>query len=245
MGKHFIAYLPCEVAANTGLHAGLAWNTADGSGQTEFQNRYTRVVRFWADRLGSLLDGWWFDGCYTWPVFHQKYMDWPLWYAAARSGNSQAVLTWNDGSFCVGTTVPVRPEHDYLSGEVEMLVNGRIRLGRDLGVPCTLLPDSRFIPGTTCQWHALVPIDCFWGHGSPAPTWLPGNPYKEIPRGVKSAAMEAPLYSDEELLGFLNNCACADAAVTLNAGIYQEGHLGSQTVEQLVRVSTALSDLRH
>jgi hypothetical protein len=235
IGKRFIAYLPCEIAANTTLHAGLGWSTMEGTSQAEFQQRYARVVGAWAERLGSLLDGWWFDGCYTWPAFHNRHMDWPVWYAAARAGNSEAALAFNDGNFCVGNVLPVAPEHDYLSGEAEMLVDGCVRLGRSENWAPGHLPDGRFVPGTYSQWHCLLPVDCFWGHGNPGPEWLSSHPYGPVPASGTSYPMEAPIYGDAELHGFMHRCLAVGGAVTLNAGIYQEGYLGPDTVAQLRR----------
>ncbi len=245
-GRRFIAYLPCEVYGNHSLQAGFAWRNEEGTGQAEFQRRYTRMVREWALRFGKLLDGWWFDGCYTWPYFHSSKMEWPLWFEAARAGNPEAVLTFNDGSFCVGNLAPVIPEHDYLSGEAEMLVDAwrtsspSIRLGREESPVRTHLPDGRFIPGTRCQWHVLLPIDCFWMHGNPPPAWLPGHPYQPANLSARSAPMEPPLYSDAELGGFLRNCLAVGGAVTFNVGIFEEGHLGSETIAQISRIGKGL-----
>jgi hypothetical protein len=225
------------------MHAGTAWERTEGSGQTEFQDRYTSIVRAWAERFGPLLDGWWFDGCYTWPAFHHKHMIWDLWYAAARAGNPDAALTFNDGSFCVGNTQPVRPEHDYLSGETEMLVEGKARLGREEAVQVHM-PAGRFAAGTACQWHSLLPVDCFWMHGAEAPTWLPGNPYRALPKGTRSAPMEPPLYSDAELGGYLSACLDVGGAVTFNVGIYREGYLGRETRGQITRIGKNYSSAR-
>ena len=183
----------------------LVGTTPKGTSQWVFQHRYLQAVREWSVRFGKLLDGWWFDGCYTWPVFHNRFMDWPNWFAAMRAGNPEAVVAYNDGSFCVGSTRPVISEHDYLSGEAEMLIGGRIRLGRDEACQ-TYLPEQRFVPETRCQWHCLLPIDCFWMHGSPPPAWVPGHPYASVDPSVEAAPMEAPLYSDAELGGFLADC---------------------------------------
>jgi len=111
-------YLPCEVAGNPALQHGFGWNTQDGTDQAEFQQRYLRLVCEWAERYGRLLDGWWFDGCYTWPVFHNRHMRWNDWFAAARAGNSNAAVTFNDGCFCVGNLQPIIPEHDWVSSAV-------------------------------------------------------------------------------------------------------------------------------
>ncbi len=217
LGKRFIAYLPAEVNAPEDLHEPFGWDPAD---QTTFQQRYTDFIREYSLRCGELCSGWWFDGCYTWPAFHSSLYDWPLWCGAARAGNPGSALAFNDGSFCVGITKPLTDEQDYLSGEVELLVGGKIRLGRDENSPL-ILPTRRFAEGTKCQWHALVPIDCFWGHGTPGP-------------------MEPPKYTDDDLFVLLDACRQTDAVATLNVGIYQEGHLGDATVAQLARLRKRL-----
>ena len=240
LGKRFIAYLPCEVAANTSLHAAFNWSRQEGTDQANFQRAYSEAVAAWAQRFGTLLDGWWFDGCYTWPIFHSRGMDWPLWFAAARAGNPAAALAFNDGSFCVGNLQPVVPELDYLSGEIESLIDGRIRLGRE-AQPTLHLPQFRFVPGTRCQWHGLLPVDCFWMHGAQAPDFLSDHRYRTVPAGALSAPMEPPVYSDDELYRFMSASLGAGGALTLNVGLYQEGWMGQETVAQLARISRRLS----
>lgn len=213
-GKRFIAYLPAEVDAPEVLHEPFAWNPAD---QSEFQRRYCAFIREYAQRFGKLLNGWWFDGCYTWPVFPNSARHWPLWTAAARAGNPAAALAFNDGSLCCGNDQPIAPDQDYLSGETEVLRDGKLQLGRQADAPL-YLPTSRFCEGTRCQWHSLVPIDAFWAHGKPGP-------------------MEPPRYTDQDLDAFLHNCLSVGGAVTLNVGIYQEGGLGTETLVQLQRIT--------
>jgi hypothetical protein len=255
LGKRFIAYLPCEVAGNKSMHQGFAWNTTEGTDQAEFQRRYLLAVREWSERLGQLMDGWWFDGCYEWPIFDLKYMDWPAWFAATRAGNPNRAVAFNDGSLCNGLTQPLNPEQDYISGETEALVNGRILLGRPdtpmlrkygihspyswQSVP-TFLPDQRFVPGTHSQFHSLLPVDSFWGHGNIYADWLPEGLYHFMDAKLTAGPMEPPIYSDDELTGFLSNCLKVGGAVTLNVGIYLEGYLGQETVRQLARISRRL-----
>ncbi len=215
--KRFIGYLPAEVKAPEDLHKGFAWNPAD---QLEFEKRYTAFIAEYSKRLGKLLSGWWFDGCYTWPDFHNDKRHWPLWSEAAKAGNPDALVAYNDGSLCCGITKPLTPLQDYLAGEIELLRDGKLRLGRDGDSPL-YVPDACYLPGTECLWHGLVPIDCFWGHGTAGP-------------------MEPPKYTDECLQGFVRNCTKVGGAVTLNVGIYQEGHLADATVAQLKRLGAAL-----
>ena len=218
LGKRFVGYLPAEVNGQSeAIHRAFAWDPAD---QSEFQRRYCAFVRDYAVKFGALLHGWWFDGCYTWPVFPNSLYDWPAWCAAARAGNPEAVLAFNDGSFCIGITEPLTPLQDYLSGETEVLREGQIRLGRDENAPL-YLPEARFVPGTECQWHSLLFIDAFWGHAQPGP-------------------MEPLLYSDDELFSFVRSCRSVGGAVTLNVGIYQEGHIGRDAEAQLQRLAARL-----
>lgn len=217
-GKRFIAYLPSEVNAQSdAIHAGFAWNPKD---QREFQQRYTRFIRAYSERFGKLCDGWWFDGCYTWDVFHNSLYDWPLWFSASRAGNPDCAVAFNDGCFCVGKTTPVTPLQDYLSGEAVRLHRGRILFG-DRGER-TFMPSSQYATGTESQWHVLTSTDCFWGHNEPGP-------------------MEPPRYTDDELAGFVRACRSVKGAVTLNVGIYQEGHLSDVTVAQLRRIAAAVA----
>ena len=235
--KRFIAYLPSEVHFQPEeIQRAFVWDPSD---QRVFQQRYTRFIQEWSERLGELLDGWWFDGCYEWEPFPNQTYDWPLWCAASRAGNPTAAVAFNDGSFFLRKTRPVTPYQDYLSGEVGAIQQGGIRLGRgdnsveeenearnageEPGKPALYYPEAAFVPGTHCQWHAQVPIDeRQWVHSHTGP-------------------MAAPRYSDSELLAFLERCKAAGGAVTLNVGIYREGHLGAETVAQLERVSSLLS----
>jgi len=220
MGKRFVAYLPAEIEAQSAaMHKAFGWSPSDPT-QAVFQQRYREFIRAYALKFGPLLSGWWFDGCYTWDVFPNQYLDWTALAQAARAGNPDAALAFNDGSFCIGITQPLTDEQDYLSGEVEVLRDGKLRLGRGDDAPL-YLPESRFVEGTRCQWHALTFIDAFWVHAKPGP-------------------MEPPLYDDDTLFSFVRSCKAVGGAVTLNAGIYQEGHISEATLAQLKRCSQSL-----
>ena len=227
LGKRFIPYLPSEVAAQAdAVRNGFAWDPAD---QSQFQRRYTDFIRDYSLRLGTGLDAWWFDGCYDWDLFNNRTYDWPLWVGASRAGNPDAAVAFNDGSFYLRKQEPVTPYQDYLSGEIGWLENGRIRLGRETereGPGTQVLPTGRFVPGTHCQWHGQLPIDCFWLYGGDGP-------------------MDPPRYSDAELNSFVKSCLAVGGAVTLNVGIYREGRLAEKTVAQLARLSRDWNDARY
>ena len=85
LDKRFIAYMPVEVAGQSPeIHKAFAWNPGD---QTEFLNRYLQFVSDYSRNLGTLADGWWFDGAYD--HIHEGKWDWARWNAAARTGQPQ------------------------------------------------------------------------------------------------------------------------------------------------------------
>lgn len=232
-GKRFIAYLPCEVSANTSLHKPLGWITAPGTNQAEFQNRYLEVIREWACRYGNSLDGWWFDGCYPWEVFHNSRLFGPEWVTAARAGNPKALLTFNDGCFVSGHTQPPNEFCDYLSGEACYLLPGGIKFGRQ---PAPYFPMRRQISDLPCQWHLLVPLDAFWMLGGKT-DWLDADsPFAPVPDPERPAPMPEPVYPDDLLFDLVGRLIDMGGAVTLNAGIYADGRLGAATCDQLARL---------
>jgi hypothetical protein len=241
-GKKFIAYLPCEVEGNPTMHEGFSWNTQPGTDQAKFQEKYLRAVHEWAVRFGQNLDGWWFDGCYTWDAFHNKYMKWEKWYEASRAGNKNAIITFNDGSFCVGITKPIVASLDYLSGETVVLINGKIRLGgrRNEDQTRLFMPEQAYVEGTQCLYHALVPIDACWAHSNPWGKWMNVPFIPVIPK--QQDEMEPPVYADNDLFKFISDFTKVGGAVTLNVGIFQEGRLGKETIKQLEKLKESLKN---
>jgi hypothetical protein len=61
--------------------------------------------------------------------------------------------------------------------------------------------------------------------------WVHHRPDTEIPK---------PLYSDEEIASFLRTCRSKQAPMTFNVGIYQDGALAPDSVEQLHRIKKLL-----
>lgn len=237
-GKRFIAYLPCEIKANETLQEGFGWNTQAGTDQAKFQENYLKVVREWSERFGEYLDGWWFDGCYyNREPFVNKHMKWDQWYKAACAGNENAVVTFNDGSFLSGYTRPIKPEHDYTSGEALVLINSKIRIDSKDN-EALFMPEQAYVDGINCLYHVLLPIDGYWMHSRKKfPDWA-NVPFDFDPS--KSKGMPDPIYSNDELRKFVKEFTKVGGAVTLNVNITQEGYLGSNTVKQLQKLRETL-----
>jgi hypothetical protein len=53
--------------------------------------------------------------------------------------------------------------------------------------------------------------------------------------------MDPPRYPDANLFSFVRHCLRVGGGVTLNVGIYQEGHMPEATLQQLARMTAHLA----
>jgi hypothetical protein len=229
LNKKFIVYLPAETwSQSPEIHKAFAWNPAD---QTEFLTRYQKFVREYSLNFGKLAHGWWFDGCYD--DIHKGKWDWSEWLTAARAGNPDSIVAFNDGAFCVGREKPVTPLQDYHAGEVHLLEDGKIRFdfldaktavamagklrtpGKE---PQFYMPAGQFVDGV--QWQALVPLDSTFNGGVP----------EEFCR-----------YNPEEMIKFTLACKAVRGAVTFNAPIELNGHIPDPTFAKLKKLGETIS----
>ena len=260
LGKRMIAYLATDIISEPdgtykerfkeGLFGTL------GVTSDEFYRQNTEVIREYAVRWGQDLDGWWFDGASAHPAYQdvlKGYME------AARAGNPGAAVAFNNGSLCLGLSLPVVPGQDYLAGETEFLLTGKIRYGRGTDV-LTLVPASGGAPAAfgrtvtdmtgfvetfpllqpppNCIWHALIPIDCMWGRGIPFNTDWQNPPFPWVP--PEPGKMEKPLYTVDDLEGIVRDFKDVGGGATFNVGIFPEGSLGPDTVDQLTELAGRL-----
>jgi hypothetical protein len=108
-----------------------------------FARKWAGVTREWSTRYGDKVSGWWFDGCYEWVHFTEDIAR--IYADAAKSGNPQAIVTFNPGISLVRHT---RAE-DYTAGE--------------LNEPFDVLPATRWVSVDHAQWHALTYLGSTWG----------------------------------------------------------------------------------
>jgi hypothetical protein len=120
----------------------------------EFQLKWEAVIREWSLRWGDSVAGWWFDGCY-WPNItyrHEERPNFKTFAAAARAGNSEAVVAFNPG--VVDRVLSITPFEDYTAGEINHLDRLMIRRQRDGRI------DGARI-------HVLSYLGQTWGKGQP------------------------------------------------------------------------------
>jgi hypothetical protein len=74
------------------------------------------------------------------------------------------------------------------------------------------------------QWHSLIWIDCFWFHTDP------------------NRKIDAPRFYDNELHDYLYTCHQNGGGVTINIGIYRDGSLAEDSLEQVRRMGQLMKD---
>ena len=158
-GVRFIGYLFTEFDAAGNISDDFAdamdWNH-DLYDKSRFMELFYRQLEEWSIRFGSLLSGWWFDGCYK--SVEKSFIKRQGWdnsrfdpqrlAAAARIGNPGALIAMCPGANSFRCVFP--EIEDYLAGESNNL---------------EVLPTAPLLFGL--QWHTLIWIDCFWAHEQP------------------------------------------------------------------------------
>jgi hypothetical protein len=116
-----------------------------------------------------------------------------------------------------------------------VIIDGKLRLGLKKEGYNLYLPETAYVEGTNCLNHTLLAIDAYWVHGNKNfPDWA-NFPFKAIHSSTPDG-MEPPVYSDKQLQQFVKNYTRIGGAVTLNVGIFQEGHIGKLTLTQLMKL---------
>lgn len=110
--------------------------------------RWGEVAQEWSDRYGSLVSGWWVDGCYPKSGFTNEFGKTFIKYL--KHGNPTSIVALNSGL----NYDKVSDTQDFLAGEERKI----------LGTKCT----SQFKKGA--QWHELSFLGKDWGTGKPSCT---------------------------------------------------------------------------
>jgi len=143
-GIRLMLYLPCQ-APSQDIRAQKAFGLPQGSKDQPidlaFAKQWAKVIREWSVRYGDKVSGWWFDGGYREIHFNEDIAS--TYAAAVRSGNKNAIVTFNPGVKLIRYT----HAENYTAGE--------------LNNPFGIVPASRWVNGS--QWHALTFLGSNWG----------------------------------------------------------------------------------
>lgn len=172
-GIRFIAYIPTEMDfQKEDMQKAFAWH--DSADKEKFMATWMKVIKYYAEKLGSKLSGWWYDGNYnSWEKSFANTKDWSnarfdreKWFAVSKAGNPDAVI-----AMCTGANLMqyVFEEEEYLPGEANEIVH----------YPWDYASRDK-------QWHVLTWLDCFWGLGAgammPEPRFLNKELYEYVKR---------------------------------------------------------------
>ena len=210
-GLHLIVYFQTEIDHESqAMRDALGWDLHP-SDKSVFMDRWIKVLRTYALQWGEYVDGWWFDSCYD--------SDAKTFLRTCGSG-------WDNSRF----------DHDTWFnaarvGNPNAIISMNSGVQHEKHIP--VYADEDYLGGESndlsvrpadgplqdgIQWHGLVWIDCFWGHFE------------------KPGTIESPRFTDEQLRDYLQTCWQHQGGVTFNVGIYQDGTLAPQTVEQIKRI---------
>ena len=169
------------------------------------------ILKYAARRYGDLLDGWWFDSCYSMDArgpensvttdFGTWQFPWEELAAAAKCGNRRRVLSFNSG---IAQSFNYTEHQDYYAGET-LILNDESAFRE---TPAGLQPHF---------WGCID--NRFWLHNQP------------------DTPFASPLYTDDELRKFIYTHTHAGATVTINLEIDQNGIMNPESLAQLTRIN--------
>jgi len=152
-GIRLMVYLPSGApGGDKAADVALEWRNGPFRNR-EFQEKWEQIIRAWATRWGTKIDGWWFDGCY-WPniMYRGEAPNFASFAAAARAGNPNAVVAFNPG--VIHRLISITPYEDYIGGEIDDPEKIQIRRAADGKVD-------------GAQVQVLTHLGEQWGKGAP------------------------------------------------------------------------------
>ena len=204
-GIRMIAYIPSEADVQPAeTRRFWEWDLHPRD-KSRFQQKFMEFIRAYSVAHGDLIDGWWFDGCYD--AIEKSFL---------------RTRSWHNGRF------------DYPAWQAAVRAgNPRsvIAMCRGANDPGYVFREQDYLAGECndldvlkcggplvdgMQWHALLWIDCFWMHcEGPGP-------------------IQAPRFSLDDLYEFVHTSHRNGGGVTLNIGIYEDGSLAEESLQQLI-----------
>jgi len=149
-----MVYLPSGAPGqDSAADTALDWQNGPHPNKN-FQRKWEQVIRYWSERWGKKVSGWWFDGCYF-PNSMYRSAEPPnfaSFAAAARAGNPDAALSFNPG--VVYRMLSITPYEDFIAGEIDKPELVTIRRQEDGKVDGARL-------------HMLSYLGETWGRGNP------------------------------------------------------------------------------
>jgi hypothetical protein len=196
-----------------------AWERAIGYHDPEksfLVKNICTIVNWLGERYGPLIQGWWFDSCYSLDPrgphnsvttdMRGFQFPWEQLTIAAKAGYRNRLVTYNAG---IGQTYLYTEHQDYWAGELSNLTSPPVARYLDNGL----------------QWHGWTCLD--------DRRWV----YRD-----NSRKPDPPIYSDNDIVKFLAICREHQAPMCFNVISFQDGSLAEGSVNQLYRVTRILNE---
>jgi hypothetical protein len=193
------------------------WRTAvgyDGQDKTIFARNLISIVDWMGQQYGKKVKAWWFDSSYS--------LDPRGPYSSVTTDMKGFQFPWELFTVAAKRGFPGRLV-TYNAGVAEtyLYTNHQDYWAGELGnlkAPAT----SRYLRNGL-QWFGWTPLD--------DPGWVHSKRDTEIPK---------PLYPADEVVAFVRTCNNHKAPMTFNLGIYQDGTMSTESIEELRRLGANL-----
>ncbi len=212
-GKHFLLYYnhSCNSKDDPSWEQAVGYHDDD---KRHLAEDLTKIVQFMGERYGKNLKAWWFDSSYS--------LDPSGPHNSVTTDMSTFQFPWEKFTVAAKTgnaerlvTYNAGVAQTYLYTTHQDYWAGELV---NLDTPAT----ARFLPNGL-QWFGWTCLD--------ERRWVHRKLDTPIP---------APLYSDEQVISFVRKSNQHMAPMTFNVGIYQDGTMAAESVEQLHRLHGAL-----
>lgn len=212
-GIHLILYYnhSCNGQADPGWEEAVGYNAVD---KNRLADNLCRIVAYMAQRYGKLLKAWWFDSPYS--------LDPSGPHNTVTTDMGDFRFPWEHftktaklGYASRLVTYNAGVNQTYLYTTHQDYWAGEMT---DFGHP----PGSRYLDNGL-QWHGWTCLD--------DRRWVHSRVNTEIPKVI---------YTDKEVISFVQTCRRYEAPMAFNVGIYQDGTISESAMGQLTRLGDAL-----
>lgn len=185
----------------------------DGNDKARLADNLCQIVACMGERYKNKIKAWWFDSAYS--------LDSRGPHNSVTTDMNGFQFPWKRFTAAAKTGFPARlVTYNAGVGQTFLYTTHQDFWAGEMAnlkTPAT----GRFL-GNGLQWFGWTCLD---DRG-----WVHARRNSEIPK---------PLYSDEELIAFVDACNAHQAPVTFNVGIYQDGTMAPASLEQLHRLDVA------
>jgi hypothetical protein len=199
-----------------------AWGASGDASNSSLRHNLTNFITEYSQRWGTLVDGWWIDGCWV-TGYGASYVD-PNYSAetgpqnlnnltlSCRAGNPNAIVALNPSSW---SYTALNTLQDYIAGE-----------DTNFG----MYPLTQYVQynGSNKQWHVCAP--------------LAGSTSQPNLAALGNWGGTGLYYSNEYIAKYVQGVVNKNGVVTMDVGVYSNGTLAAGQLAQLQYIKSIVKD---